>query len=579
MSDKSEHDRRMRDLGRFVVPDHRTLPADTLREILGRSRAERRVNAKIRKKFLAHAYGEVSAVLDNGAGLLIDEALREFLMEINDRNWGHGLGSMPTSFNVLEAFVTFDAKENWFGLRPERDHVFALSDFLDFVTGQDAPDDPIAIAMQLPEGIAHSYNAIGDLKALSFLYADGKSFVFGGISFIRFGNELSWVMIGGPITDLKAESERSAKEWQEMLPDFLIDNPKNFDVDRFPKAGAVALKGTDDVWKAHVFGRFNLKTRKHEVRYIAFDAGNRYETISDDPAMFEQGSDGLPIDPRGREQVALGQKVLAENAILTDLASSCFGLPAYFAFKITLVRQQDRVTKLGSNDTTAKTRKFQALAAPAQRVKYRKIASLEIIDAGSPPILRSYTPPRYQVEVDGFWRRLPPDVVGQGPGNESTRGRTWVKAHLRWRDKPPPPRTIYVKSSVAAAKARVAAIQSSSSATQAASTDVIGVFNEPEEMSAGSAGHLYVMRCPAMDDDIYKVGWTAKSPAERALELSRSTGVPLFFVVVESWPLKDARSAELLAHEALRGMRLSTRREFFKAPYETIRAAIRSVIS
>ena len=59
------------------------------------------------------------------------------------------------------------------------------------------------------------------------------------------------------------------------------------------------------------------------------------------------------------------------------------------------------------------------------------------------------------------------------------------------------------------------------------------------------------MRCPAMDNDIYKVGWTAKEPAQRAEELSRATGVPLFLVVVESWALENTRVAERLAHGAL----------------------------
>jgi hypothetical protein len=55
------------------------------------------------------------------------------------------------------------------------------------------------------------------------------------------------------------------------------------------------------------------------------------------------------------------------------------------------------------------------------------------------------------------------------------------------------------------------------------------------------------MRCSAIESNVYKVGWTAKSFQERADDLSRATGVPLFFVVVDSWRVRQPRIAEALA--------------------------------
>jgi hypothetical protein len=104
-------------------------------------------------------------------------------------------------------------------------------------------------------------------------------------------------------------------------------------------------------------------------------------------------------------------------------------------------------------------------------------------------------------------------------------------------------------------------------------------FEEPPEDSGAETGYLYIMRCPAMEADIYKVGWTAKSPTERAEELSSHTGVPLFFIVVESWSVTNPRAVEMLAKEALADFRLSPRREFFKASYEEIRSRIRSALA
>ena len=111
-------------------------------------------------------------------------------------------------------------------------------------------------------------------------------------------------------------------------------------------------------------------------------------------------------------------------------------------------------TRLASRSQLSVTRKS---AAPKGK-RFRKVAALEIINPAAPPILRRYKPPQYQVEVEGFWRRLQDDAMGRGFNGEPVRGRTWVKAHLRWRDRPPKAKTIYVKSSVSAAKAKAAAI-------------------------------------------------------------------------------------------------------------------------
>jgi hypothetical protein len=40
-------------------------------------------------------------------------------------------------------------------------------------------------------------------------------------------------------------------------------------------------------------------------------------------------------------------------------------------------------------------------------------------------------------------------------------GRTWIKSHLRWRDRPPKAKVIYVKSLISVAKAKAAALGAS----------------------------------------------------------------------------------------------------------------------
>jgi hypothetical protein len=81
-----------------------------------------------------------------------------------------------------------------------------------------------------------------------------------------------------------------------------------------------------------------------------------------------------------------------------------------------------------------------------------------------------------------------------------------------------------------------------------------------------------------MEDDIYKVGWSSRSPSTRAEELSKATGVPMAYIVVESWEVDDARRIEVTIHQALTAYRINPKREFFKAPFEKIRNEIVSIL-
>jgi hypothetical protein len=136
-----------------------------------------------------------------------------------------------------------------------------------------------------------------------------------------------------------------------------------------------------------------------------------------------------------------------------------------------------------------------------------------------------------------------------------------------------------VKRSVASAKAKAAAIIASDPSAFVVGATLPPVFSVEIEPENENTGWLYVMRCPLMDDDVYKVGWSSRLPKIRAEELSTATGVPLAYIVVESWKTDNARQIETTAHQALAEFRINPRREFFKAPFERIRAAITSALA
>lgn len=127
---------------------------------------------------------------------------------------------------------------------------------------------------------------------------------------------------------------------------------------------------------------------------------------------------------------------------------------------------------------------------------------------------------------------------------------------------------MYIKSSVAAAKIKA------SEYIEASNRAGVETSN-----SIGKAGVLYVMRCMAMGDEIYKVGWTSNTAEQRARELSSATGVPLSFVVVNDWSHPDPAGLEKGVHAMLDPYRLNEGREFFKVKYDEIRNIIEAEIS
>jgi hypothetical protein len=150
---------------------------------------------------------------------------------------------------------------------------------------------------------------------------------------------------------------------------------------------------------------------------------------------------------------------LKRYEVLFEMAKTATLLPKYFAFKLTLVRDEKVQTRIGKalDSKSTAERQYAAEVPPRDRVAYRRVAALRIVRPDVERVARRFAAPEYRVEVDGFWRRLAPDALGRGPSGEAVEGRTWVRGHLRWRERPERPIKVLVKSRVALARAAVAA--------------------------------------------------------------------------------------------------------------------------
>lgn len=76
-------------------------------------------------------------------------------------------------------------------------------------------------------------------------------------------------------------------------------------------------------------------------------------------------------------------------------------------------------------------------------------------------------------------------------------------------------------------------------------------------------GFIYIFSNDSMPD-IYKVGFTMKSPVARANELSNSTSCPAPFDVVCYAEVQNPANVEAALHEQFQGFRVNERREFFR---------------
>jgi hypothetical protein len=333
-----------------------------------------------------------------------------------------------------------------------------------------------------------------------------------------------------------------------------------FDAKALHEGKPLALEGTTRAQRTVLAGETDLVTHRHIRRCSMQEQEHCFRMIEDDPEQFGSGR----LSEIERNTLRHNIESIEQAGVLWNLAECLFRLPAYFAFKFRVVR------KLSAAQATGQASWHVSRDECQSQVRYGRFKIVSALDVvlERPAVVRAYRPPLYSVEVEGFWRRLAPLAEGKGPDGTPTLGKTWVRAHHRWRERPSRPQTILVKSSVAAARLKAQAWDAAP-----AMTDDEAAGPRPDRLH-GDSGELYVLRCPVMNEEIYKIGWTGGSAEERARTLSAQTGVALGYVVVEAWPHAKARELERAVHVALSPYRFNPRREFFKAPYATIHKAI-----
>ncbi|MGA7178744.1 MAG: GIY-YIG nuclease family protein [Thiobacillaceae bacterium] len=530
--------------------------------------------AKI-KEMHQKAEASIRAQQESGAGYSSDIALRELQIEYNQRLRRHGSTYFPTSYDIAEAFFWNSKAFAGLLLLPETDYLISLTDFLDYITSPDAPPVNLDAAASVEPGQIINVNSLDTPGTLLLGADDGHSFSILGASYVRRGDELSMLMVVGeqfPHDELQELKDRATEPYLPMphKPDMPKLNTQDSRV--------VFVDAEKHLVRDLVLCRFNLKTKQLDARCLMRDMYNRYAVLTDI-------AETLVL----RDSEAMAERMgaqLDKASVIWEAAKTLLLLPSYLAARITVQRVEQRTTKLGLQlQNSLKAKRAMAPALPEAKVLFRRISAVRVANPSAPQQLagRSYTPPLFQVQVSGGWRVFAnPDQQGHDADGNSVLGRTWVRSHVRHKDKSttPGPKVVYIKSSLSLARRKLEQYRErmahSPSQSEVPRPLVPAVTTSDDAVMAGA--YVYVMRCPAHGRDIYKVGYTDRDPEQRARELSGRTAAPTPFLVVQAWAVTEGHQAEQAGHQALEAYRLDSSREFFQAGYSTLRSALESAI-
>jgi hypothetical protein len=467
----------------------------------------------------------------NGIGLIQDKELRFFHAEFNSRVWEYGLGSMPSSFNVLEGFFRWNPNLFYFELFEEVEHMFSLFDFFDFVTSENCSGSIDYFTENVEEELIYSYNILNDVKDITFSTTDSKVYVIGGVSFVKRGNEVFMLLVAGEIGDTKELTKRIPDIYSGTTTKSYI---KHAD-DR--KKEAVGLFDRDDVWKVNVYVRIDLESKTIDSRYVQKDTGIGFSTITDDYGMLKISIQ----DNETLEKLITSQsEEIATYEAIFEAAYNCLFLPEYFDFYDESVLPEEHPTDL--HNETLRARIFKNEPNFDSNF-FNKSKDVWVLDRHIDPIsgksvLRMT---ELMIEKDGYWEKLEPGKIGLDKNGKEIHNRTWVEKTLSWHE---------------------------------SKLEQPNVEITKHKTGSQNKGYIYLLRNAAHELDIFKIGLTTKTVEERAKQLS-GTSSPDKFLIVNRWIVNDCVLAEKLIHDKLEGYRFNSNREFFKIKLED---AIKEII-
>ena len=488
-------ERRMEQFGRAFPPP----PTHPLHEFLS-TRAKKWAERDISFRLWAQEAEKklpsfVLTRMIGGTQLPMANLLREYFLEYASRITSHGFHSFPSSFNVVESFLTFSHNYFIFDLRAEREHLLRLYDFVEWFTSGVTLDDPGILTDILPEGVIYSYNMVAPTEDFR-LQTDDSELVVSGVALVRHENELSMIALCGESPAFTTDEKFSdMEEFQPILgKEGLEPHPDLSASDRYVKE----LPGYS---KVIALVRFDLGGRRYFVRYLNRDIGSSYLSATDDPSIFppEIGQD------KQKDILAESSEVLQRYAPLFSSLATFLYLPAFVISEHDRTTETTFSTELHSLRNSRRVQKA-ARCLPSDLVCYsRNVFCVESTFAAGIDDERTILPPDIEVTSRGVWKNLPAGDVGKDERGNPIVGKTWVERTEIW------------------SQHRV---------------DRFVIRKQEKQVDGPNPGHLYLMRSGSHSIDIYKNRKDetfSGCSSERTIWIHRSADRFSGFVYVGGW--------------------------------------------
>lgn len=507
------------------------------------------VSKKAQKKVVS----TFEAIKKNSVGFPCDNLLRYYFHEYNIRNANYGLESMPTSFNVAEAFFKYLPLEGlpFFDIKKEKDNIFYLSDFLNFTTSDECPEDLSTIKEHTNEGVIYSYNNYDELDELTFQTEDKEDkYVISGVSLIRHKNEVSILITAGKeITqndlDFNIKYDKvSYSEKEGLGKEFEDINEGDIELTRLPDH--------DDYWKTIVLARIDIETKSIDVRYVSKEHNKGFIVSTDDLSVFKNPEEELK-DKKYKDMYERNIKELENCNAIFELCNYLLHLPAYFDHYDNLIELERHPTNLISKTEKRKFLEKTRKADKKYLIKYRIINTIQLDEVSAPSQI-VLQPSNLKFSTTGYWKNLPYGNMGVDKNNNPIHNRTWVTSRESWHESPNPKSQLHIKTF----------------------NDI--TITDDLRKQYPNIGYIYAMRSAAHPKNVFKVGLASKSSEDRANSLSSSTSSPDKFHIMEEWLVSDCHKAEKEIHAKLNLYRYNPKREYFELPYKEIRQVIEETV-
>lgn len=515
------HEKRMKDVARRIP-----IGVDPIRLAAAKRHAE--MDLGIRSKMRA-LQERIPLLLfcraKGGSGFRMSRILRYFFMEYANRIRNGGLEQLPSSFNIVEAFLRFSEEYFIFDLRAEEEHILQGYDFFDWYTSsaRRLVDDAGILRDTLSEGTIYAYDILGTPGDFSLSTAESKIALL-GISLVRHGDELSVVLLAGENPPYPSHDE----VLEISATSIPVRGRETVAPDESLSIESRLVAGLPDYSQVVLLTRIYIDSCRYDVRYINLDIGQQFFVLTDDLiAVSSIDNDRSILD-------TLTDRLHRYDDLFSALAALIY-LPVYFAERQSEVISTRFATGLRA-DSSSKVKRALRVLDNEVITLYREIKCLPS-QAMPRPNVHEVKPPELRLTLEGYWKELAFHEFGEDPDGNPIAGRTWVERRDCWFTHDP--NSFLIRREI------------------------------PADPGA-DPGEVYVMRSPSHEKDVYKIGLTRRPVSVRAQEIGYSTGVPLPFGILANWSVGDCSAVEANIHKRLSLYRVSKRREFFRAPLSLI---------